>query len=121
MQTALKNPFDVKVLPKKEFNKLIPGSLIRVRGEEWQVIRKRRFIETDPKSHFEIEAEGLTGIVVGYRSVFLSNIDTIELVSPEDITLKSDHSKGFKKTKLYLEALLRNLPIRNDDKICVGP
>lgn len=120
MTAVLKSPFDVKAPPKKEFNKLIPGSLIRVRGEEWQVIRKRKFIENDPTSHFEIEAEGLTGIVVGYRSVFLSNIDTIELIAPEDITLKVDNSKGFRKTKLYLEALLRNLPIRNDDKICVG-
>lgn len=120
MTAVLKTPFDVKSLPKKEYNKIIPGSLIRVRGEEWQVVRKRKFIEDDPKSHFEVEAEGLTGIVVGYRSVFLSNIDKIELLSPEDITLKKDDSKGFKKTRLYLEALLRNLPIRNDDKICVG-
>ena len=120
MESALSTPFNVKVLPKKEYNKIIPGSLIRVRGEEWQVVRKRRFIEIDPKSHFEVEAEGLTGIVSGYRSVFLSNIDPIELVLPEDITLKADESSGFKKTKLYLEGLLKNLPIRNDDKICVG-
>lgn len=120
MTAALNSPFDIKTLPKKEFNKIIPGSLIRVRGEEWQVLRKRKFIEDDPTSHFEVEADGLTGIVVGYRSVFLSNIDQIELIAPEDIILKVDTSKGFKKTKLYLEALLKNLPIRNDDKICVG-
>lgn len=120
MEPALKNPFDIKAPPKKEYNKIIPGSLIRVRGEEWKVIQKRRFIEDDPKSHFEVEAEGLTGIVVGYKSVFLSNIDHIELVLPDQITLRQDESKGFKKTKLYLESMLRNLPIRNDDKICVG-
>ena len=102
-----------------ESKKIIPGSLVKVRGEEWRVIRKR-FFTTSPHSDFEIEAEGLTGVVIGHKSVFLSNLDEISLVHPDKIIIAQDESKGFIQTKIYLESLLRKLPIRNDDKICVG-
>lgn len=114
------SPFDTKHLPKKEYDRIIPGALVRVRGEEWRVLQKKRFLETDPKSHFEIYVEGLTGIVVGHKCVFLSNIDQIEIIEADKITLVQDPSKGFKKTKLYLESLLRRLPVRETNVISTG-
>ena len=103
----------------QESKKIIPGSLIKVRGEEWRVIRKR-FFTTSPNSNFEVEAEGLTGVVIGHKAVFLSNLDEIFLVHPENIIISQDDSRGFLKTKIYLESLLRKLPIRNDSKVCIG-
>ena len=124
MSTAKKldfnSPFDIKAPLKKDYDSIIPGSLIRVRGENWQVRRKRKFLEKESRSHFEVECVGLTGIVSGYKAVFLSNIDDITLIQPEDITLKTDTSDRFSHSRLYLESLLRHLPIREDDKICVA-
>jgi SNF2 family DNA or RNA helicase len=97
----------------KDHKRIIPGSRVRVRGEEWKVLQKRYFNPSDPnKSEFEVEAEGQTGIVVGHKAIFISNIDAIEIIEPHQINLVQDSSKRFAHTKLYLESMLRKLPIR---------
>ena len=104
---------DISKQSQKDHKRIIPGSRIRVRGEEWKVLQKRYFNPNDPKkSEFEVEAEGQTGIVVGHKAIFISNIDVIEAVEPHEINLIQDDSKRFTHTKLYLESMLRKLPIR---------
>ncbi len=90
-----------------------PGMRITCRGEEWQVTAARYLKVANGGAIWEVEARGLTGIVAGQAFVFVSDLDRIEVIKPEDIEPVIDTSKGAEKAKLYWEAHLRRLLPRN--------
>lgn len=84
-----------------------PGSRVRVRGEEWMVERTVPL----PMGGVAIHAQGLSELVRHHKAVFLSEIEErIEVLLPEDTQLVSDDSPGYRRTRLFLETLLRRTP-----------
>lgn len=83
-----------------------PGARVLVRDEEWVVRRARqtRFGAT------AVEVTGLSEIVRGHDAIFLSDLDEIVELKPEDTGLVHDPSPQYRRSRLYLETLLRRSP-----------
>ncbi len=84
-----------------------PGIRILCRDAEWLVTRVEAF---DYASEFAIHCVGVDDLVRGHQSVFLSQLDTITPVDPAQTRLVKDESNGYKLSKLFLEAQLRQVP-----------
>ncbi len=59
---------------------------------------------------------GLSPLVKDKEAVFLTAIDDVKVLRPEETALRVDDSRQFTKTRLYLESMLRRSPI-SDGKI----
>jgi hypothetical protein len=90
-----------------------PGQRIRVRGEEWQVEAAREHKVANGNPVWEIEAKGLSNIILGSKFIFLDDIDTIEAIDPSVIEPEISTAAKAIKAKLYWEAHLRRLLPRN--------
>lgn len=96
--------------------KYAPGMRIIVRGEEWMVKK----VETNSLGNQTLHVIGLSQIVKDYESMFLVDIeDDIEIVDPAKVTLVSDNSAFFRKSKVYIESQWRG-KIPTDNKIHIG-
>jgi len=84
-----------------------PGTRILCRDAEWLVTRVDAF---DYANEFAIHCVGVDDLVRGHQSVFLSQLDTVEPVDPTQTRLIKDESNGYKLSKLFLEAQLRQVP-----------
>jgi ERCC4-related helicase len=84
-----------------------PGIRILCRDAEWLVTRVDAF---DYANEFAIHCVGVDDLVRGHQSVFLSQLDTVEPVDPTQTRLIKDESNGYKLSKLFLEAQLRQVP-----------
>jgi ERCC4-related helicase len=93
-------------------DQLSPGAQIDVRGETWLVGEVRRNSMAGPVS---IEATGTSELVRGLTATFLSDIDAIHLVRPEDTRLILDDSPMFRKGRLYIDAVARSTPVGSSD------
>ena len=83
-----------------------PGSRVRVRGEEWAVERSMAL----PQGGVAVHVQGLTELVRHHKAIFVSTLDTIETLRPEATKLVGDSSPGYRRTRLFLETLLRRTP-----------
>lgn len=84
-----------------------PGSRVRVRGEEWMVEKTLPL----PMGGVAIHAQGLSELVRHHKAVFLSEIEErIDVLNPEDTQLVADDSPAYRRTRLFLETLLRRTP-----------
>jgi SNF2 family DNA or RNA helicase len=54
------------------------------------------------------------------RTLFLTQLDRIELVDPRHTTLVEDQSNGYRLSKLFLEAQLRHMPATGIDPDITG-
>lgn len=93
------------------------GARIVVRDAEW------RITEVDMTKHagVRIACVGLSELVRRKKAVFFDLYEkSITLLKPEETRLIEDHSPGFQKSKLYLEALLRSAPKTDPNKIEVA-
>ncbi len=96
---------------------LAPGARVVVRDEEWLV---RRTHKANPGGS-AVHVTGLSELVRGKDAIFLSDLDDIEELAPEKTALVTDDSPRYRKTRLYLEALLRRTPPpAGDDRIYLG-
>lgn len=59
---------------------------------------------------------GLSPLVKDKEATFLTKIDTVKALRPEETALRLDDSRQFTKTRLYLESMLRRSPV-SDGKI----
>ncbi len=84
-----------------------PGARILCRDAEWLITRVDAFDDADA---FAIHCVGADDLVRGHQSVFLSKLDDIEPVDPAKTRLIKDESNGYKLSKLFLEAQLRQVP-----------
>ncbi len=55
-----------------------------------------------------IEAEGISELVKGMRFTFDLSLEEFELITPESTQLVADNSNGYRKSKLFIETVLRN-------------
>ena len=81
------------------------GMRLTLRGED--------FIVTDVKTEI-IEAEGISDLVKGMRFKFDLSLEKFEVITPETTQLVADNSNGYRKTKLFVETVLRNSSFFSD-------
>ncbi|MFT3770142.1 MAG: SNF2-related protein [Minicystis sp.] len=85
---------------------LPPGSRVRVRGEEWAVERSLPL----PQGGVAVHVQGLSELVRHHKAIFVTGLDRVEVLRPEDTKLVADDSPGYRRTRLFLETLLRRTP-----------
>lgn len=89
-----------------------PGAQILVRDEEWLV---RNTAQTDHDGE-RIDAVGVSEFVRDEEAVFFSGIDRVELLDPEKTRLVPDTSSYFRRSRLFLEAVLRKTPLPQSER-----
>lgn len=70
-------------------------------------IRNEDFIVTDVRKDI-VEAEGITELVKGMKFTFDLSLENYEVITPETTRLVADTTNGYRKTKLFVETVLRN-------------
>ncbi|MEU8593771.1 DEAD/DEAH box helicase [Streptomyces anulatus] len=84
------------------------GTVIEVRDEEWVV----RSTNPAKSGAYVIEATGASELVRGQEARFLvPTLDRPRILRPEDTTLVEDRSPAFRRSRLFLEAVLRKTPL----------
>lgn len=92
-----------------------PGSRVRVRDEEWMVEKSLALSD----GGIAIHVHGLTDLVRHHKAVFLNQIDDIKVLNPEETHLVADDSPGYRRTRLFIETLLRRTP-PTDELLRIG-
>ena len=85
---------------------LAPGGRVVVRDEEWIV----RSVNHATSGGSAVRVTGTSELVRGKDAIFLSELDEIVELRPEDTELVHDPSPQYRRTRLYLESLLRRTP-----------
>ena len=80
-----------------------PGMRAVIRDEEW-LIKK---IETNSLGHQVLQCVGITPLVRHRDTIFLTDLEQIQIVDPASIQLIADSSPFFKRSLLYLESQWR--------------
>src|SRR5687768_4252991 len=94
-----------------------PGSRIEVRDEEWLV---RSAVET-AHDGYKIQAVGVSELVTDDVATFFTKIDQVTLLRPEETELVHDDSPNFRRSRLYLEAVLRRTPLpRSETRLAMS-
>ncbi|SFD58700.1 DEAD/DEAH box helicase [Streptomyces aidingensis] len=89
-----------------------PGAQILVRDEEWLVRNVRR----TPHDGDRIEAVGVSEFVRDQEAVFLTGLEPVELLDPARTELIPDDSPHFRRSRLFLEAVLRKTPLPQSER-----
>jgi ERCC4-related helicase len=84
-----------------------PGARILCRDAEWLITKTDSI---DFEDNYAIHCVGVDDLVRGHQSVFLTQLDDIVPVDPTRTKLIKDNSNGYKLSKLFLEAQLRQVP-----------
>ena len=91
-----------------------PGARVLIRDEEWMVRRVQGAREGSA-----VHVIGLSELVRNQEALFLTELDDVTILRPEETELVRDPSQGHRQARLYLEALLRRTP-PTDDRLVVG-
>jgi len=94
---------------------LAPGARAVVRGEEW-LVRSSVPVST---GGYAVRVIGMSELVRNHEAIFLTALDSVEEMRPEDTKLVSDDTPQFRRSRLFLESLLRRTP-PTDDRIYLG-
>ncbi|WP_328506483.1 DEAD/DEAH box helicase [Streptomyces sp. NBC_00391] len=89
-----------------------PGAQILVRDEEWLVRNTTRTRHDGAR----IEAVGASAFVRDQEAVFLTALDRVELIDPKDTRLILDDSPNFRRSRLFLEAVLRRTALPQSER-----
>lgn len=95
-------------------NNFAPGARVEIRDAEW-VVRKAETTSTGSALH----VTGLSDPVKDRDAVFLSDLEDIRILRPEETALVPDVSPNFRSSILFLESLLRRTP-PTDERIHIG-
>jgi superfamily II DNA or RNA helicase len=88
-----------------------------IRDEEW-LVRSSHIARPGGKA---VLVTGLSELVRGREAIFLTDLDEVRELLPEQTALVTDNSPNYRSTRLYLEALLRRTPPpAGDDRIYLG-
>jgi ERCC4-related helicase len=87
---------------------ITPGIRILCRDAEWLVTRVE--IADYANGHRAVHCVGADDLVRGHEAIFLTQLDHIEVVDPRHTRLVADPSSGYRLSKLFLEAQLRQMP-----------
>ena len=97
---------------------LAPGARVVVRDEEWMVMGAAQAMG----GRHAVKVIGLSELVRGHEKVFLTSAtgpDIVQELRPEETELVTDDTPGYRRSRLYLEALLRRTP-PTDDALYIG-
>ena len=89
-----------------------PGSQIEVRDEEWLVRNVTRTVHDGER----IEAVGVSEFVRDQEAVFFTKLDDVQLMDPSRTRLTADDSPNFRRSRLFLEAVLRKTPLPQSER-----
>ncbi|WP_346426230.1 helicase-related protein [Actinobaculum sp. 313] len=89
---------------------LAPGSVVRVRDEDWLVTRV-----TATSDGTLITVQGLSELVRDTSAQFSAGIDRIEPIDPRDTDVVADTSTGHRLSRLWLEATWRKTALPTSD------
>ena len=92
-----------------------PGARLVVRDEEW-IVRSVRATDTGGMA---VAVTGLSELVRNKQAIFLNELDTLTELTPESTRLVHDPSPRYRRSRLYLESLLRKTP-PTDSKLYIG-
>lgn len=87
---------------------LAPGMRVLCRDAEWLVTKVE--FSNYAHTHHAVHCVGADDLVRGHQSIFLTQLDEIVPVDPKNTTLVPDTSSGYRLSKLFLEAQLRQMP-----------
>lgn len=85
-----------------------PGMRIECRNAEWLVTRVDPANNNNDQIVWCVGADDLTR---GHETAFLTQLETIREVDPKKTRLVRDETNNYSKSKLYLEAQLRQMPL----------
>lgn len=88
---------------------LSPGMRIMCRDAEWLVTRVEPANRS--RTEFAVHCTGTDDLVRGHDACFLTQLDTITRIDPAKTRLEPDTSGGYRKSRLFLEARLRQMPV----------
>ena len=94
---------------------LAPGARVEIRDEEWMV----RSVKSTSLGGQAVHVVGLSELVRNKDSIFLTELDPVRELRPEKTKLVHDDSPQYRRSRLYLDALLRRSPA-TDDALYVG-
>lgn len=99
----------------KDATTFAPGSRVLIRDEEWLV---KRSLPTSTGTT-AVNVIGLSELVRNHDALFLAELENITELKPEDTKLVQDDSPQYRRSRLYIESLLRRTP-PTDEKIYLG-
>jgi SNF2 family DNA or RNA helicase len=94
---------------------LAPGARVVVRDEEW-LVRASIPVRT---GGYAVRTIGMSELVRNQERIFLTSLDDIVEMRPEETELVADDSPQYRRSRLFLESLLRRTP-PTDEKIYLG-
>ena len=85
-----------------------PGMRVLCRDAEWLVTRVE--YSDFAQQHHAVHCVGADDLVRGHQAIFLTQLDRLDPVDPRNTRLVPDNSNGYRLSKLFLEAQLRQMP-----------
>ncbi len=89
-----------------------PGARVLVRDEEWLV---RSAVQTAHDGCM-IKVVGASEFVQDCEATFFDRLESVEVLRPENTVLVADDTPRFRRSRLYLEALLRRTPLPRGER-----
>lgn len=89
-----------------------PGSHVRVRDEDWLVTD----VEETEHDGLALTCTGASALVQDERAVFLTKLDRVTVLSPEQTRFIDDDSSHYTNARLYLEAVMRRAALPRSEK-----
>ena len=86
-----------------QMTSIAPGARALIRDEEWIV----RNVDQCDVGGYQLECIGVSETVRHRDAIFLTAIDSVTVLDPKDTKLVGDDSPRYMKSRLYLEARLR--------------
>ena len=80
-----------------------PGMRTIIRDEEWMIKK----IETNSLGNKTLFCVGISTLVKDKEAIFLSDLEEIQVVNPDEVNLVADNSPFYKKTLLHIESQWR--------------
>ena len=81
---------------------LAPGARVVIRDEEWLV----HSVSGAVVGGHSVRVRGVSELVEGKEAIFLTALDEIKEMRPEDTELVHDDSPQYRRSRLYLDAAL---------------
>lgn len=96
----------VDTAPPSSTLNVAPGSVVRVRDEDWLVTQT-----SATSSGLLIKVQGLSELVRDTEAAFYSDLDRIEIVDPRLARVVADATPHYRRSRLFLETTLRKTPV----------
>lgn len=83
-----------------------PGMIVEVRDEQWLVTHS-----TKSQDGWKVKVRGISDYIRDTTAMFYSALDEITVFDPTDVIFAPDTTGNYQRTRLQLEAALRQTPV----------